>query len=232
MARMPQLVCFQTNDERDRLRSDMAGMVTALEFQKGNKERVNVYLDGTFAFGLTATIAATHLRRGQTLSDAEIAVLRALDEQERAYEQVLRFLRYRPRSRAEVERYLQRKNFREETVARVMARLQEAGYLDDAAFARFWVENRQRFRPRGRRALSIELRQKGVEQDIVQEIVGEQDDEEMAWQAVEARLSRWGSLSREQLQRKLGDFLTRRGFDYETVRAVYRRACRVFHIDE
>lgn len=210
----------------------MAGTVTALEFQKGNKERVNVYLDGAFAFGLSATLAATHLRRGQRLSDAEIAALRALDEQERAYEQVLRFLRYRPRSRAEVERYLKRKRFRDEIVTWVMTRLQEAGYLDDEAFARFWVENRQHFRPRSRRALSIELRQKGVERDIVQQVVGEQDDEAVAWQAVEARLSRWSRLSREQLQRKLSDFLTRRGFDHETVRAVYRRACQVFHADE
>lgn len=209
----------------------MAGTVTALEFQKGNKERVNVYLDGKFAFGLPAAIAATHLRRGQTLSDAEIMALQALDEQERAYERVVRFLRYRPRSRAEVERYLRRKHFAEETITRVIKRLQDAGYLDDEAFARFWVENRQRFRPRSRRALGVELRQKGVAQDIVQEVVEEQDDEEVAWQAVEARLPRWHNLSREQLQRKLGDFLMHRGFDYATIRAVYRRVCQAFHTD-
>lgn len=210
----------------------MAGVVTALEFQKGNKERVNVYLDGRFAFGLPATVAATHLRRGQMLSDAEIAALQALDEQERAYEQVVRFLRYRPRSRAEVERYLRRKRFAEETITHVMTRLQDAGYLDDEAFARFWVENRQHFRPRSRRALGVELRRKGVAQDIVQAIVEEQNDEEAAWQAVEARLSHWSNLSHEQLQRKLGDFLVRRGFDYATVRAVYRRACQALHTDE
>ena len=211
----------------------MGGIVTALEFQKGNKERVNVYLDGAYAFGLPAVIAATHLRRGQELSDAEITRLRSLDEQERAYEQVLRFLRYRPRSQAEVERYLRRKRFAEEIVTHVMARLQEAGYLDDEAFARFWVENRQRFRPRSRRALGIELRQKGVEQDIIQEVVGEQDDEEAAWQAVEARLSRWRGLNEEQLQRKLNDFLGRRGFAHETIRAVYRRARQILrHTDD
>lgn len=210
----------------------MGGIVTALEFQKGNKERVNVYLDGAYAFGLPAVIAATHLRRGQVLSDAEIATLQALDEQERAYEQALRFLRYRPRSRAEVERYLQRKRFAEEVITRVMTRLQDAGYLDDEAFARFWVENRQHFRPRSRRALSVELRRKGVEQDIVHEVVSEQDDEEAAWQAVEARLSRWSALSQEQLLRKLGDFLARRGFHYETIRAVCRRARQALRTDD
>ena len=210
----------------------MAGTITALEFQKGNKERVNVYLDGVYAFGLSAVIAATHLRRGQVLSDAEIATLQALDEQERAYEQVLRFLRYRPRSRAEVERYLQRKRFAEEIITRVMTRLQDAGYLDDEAFARFWVENRQHFRPRSRRALGIELRQKGVEREVVQEVVSEQDDEEAAWQAIEARLSRWSALSQEQLRRKLSDFLARRGFHYETIHAVYRRACQALRTDD
>ena len=83
----------------------MAGHISALRFQKRTSERVNVFLDGSYAFALPATVAAG-LRPGQYLSDEDIARLKALDEQERAYERCLRFLAYRPRSTAEVRRYL------------------------------------------------------------------------------------------------------------------------------
>ncbi len=207
----------------------MGGIVTALKFQKGNKERVNVYLDGTYAFGLSAVIAATRLRRGQVLSDVEIAELQTQDERDRAYDQAIRFLRYRPRSRAEMEQYLRGKHFSEDAVNNAMARLEQAGYLDDETFARFWVENRQRFRPRSRRALSVELRRKGLEHELVRDVVSEQNDEEAAWQAVEPQLSRWRALGKEELRRKLTDFLARRGFDYETIRVVYHRVCQALH---
>jgi regulatory protein len=69
----------------------MAGTITALQFQKRNKERVNVYLDGTYAFGLAAMQAA-QLRKGQVLSDEEIAALKAQDDRQRAFNLALRFL--------------------------------------------------------------------------------------------------------------------------------------------
>ena len=208
----------------------MAGTVTALRFQQRNRERVSVYLDGAYAFGLPA-LEAARLRRGQTLSDAEIAALRALDERERAYDRALRYLRFRPRSRAEMERYLQRIGLGDEARAEVIARLEAAGYLDDAAFARFWVDSRQRFRPRSRRALRYELQQKGVDRQAVEEAMVEQSDESAAWQAVEGRLSQWSNLSEEELRRKISGDLARRGFGDATIVWVYREACRVLNID-
>lgn len=208
----------------------MPGTVTALRFQQRNRERVSVYLDGAYAFGLPA-IEAARLRRGQTLSDAEIAALRALDERERAYDRALRYLSFRPRSRAEMERYLQRIGLDDEVRAEVITRLEAAGYLDDAAFARFWVDNRQRFRPRSRRALSYELRQKGIGHQAVEAAIVEQSDESAAWQAVEGRLSRWSNLSEEELRRKISGFLARRGFGYATINQVFHEARRVLNID-
>lgn len=208
----------------------MAGTITALKFQQRSRERVSVYLDGEYAFGLPA-LEAARLRHGQLLSDAEITALRALDEREHAYDQALRYLSFRPRSRAEVAQYLQRKRLTDEAAAEVLARLEEAGYLDDAAFARFWVDNRQRFRPRSRRALSYELRQKGVARQEVEEAVVEQSDETAAWQAVESRLSRWSDLSADELRKKISGFLARRGFGYASIDRAYREACRVLQIE-
>lgn len=122
----------------------MAGTITALRFQKRNKNRVNVYVDGQFAFGLAA-IEAAHLRVGQTLGDGDVARLQRQDEVERAYERALNFLSYRPRSEAEVRRKLREKNVEDEVIEVVVERLTRTGLLDDREFARYWVENRLQF---------------------------------------------------------------------------------------
>jgi regulatory protein len=194
----------------------MAGTITALQFQKRNKERVNVYLDGTYAFGLDAMQAA-RLHKGQVLSDEEIAALKAQDDRQRAFNLALRFLSYRPRSQFEVQRYLQDKTVADKVIQDVLLRLEQAGYVDDEAFARFWVENREQFRPRSQRALKYELYQKGVSQEIITRVLTDVDDEAAAWRAIEGRLHRWANLPADELRHKLMGYLNRRGFDYATV---------------
>jgi len=206
----------------------MAGTITALKFQRRNKDRVSVYLDGEYAFGLTA-IEAARLHKGQVLSDTEIAALKKQDEQNRAFDRAVRFLSYRPRSRMEVERYLHDKGMSDEAIAHVVARLEQMNYLDDEAFARFWVENREQFRPRSRRALRYELRQKGVDPRIITRVLSEVDEEEAAWRVIERRLPRWAGLERNELRRKITGYLSRRGFDYELIVSIFERACQTLN---
>ncbi len=202
----------------------MSGVVTALRFQRRNKERVNVYLDGEFAFALPA-LEAAKLHKGQVLSDEEIERFKAIDREEKAYERALRFLGYRPRSIAEVRRYLQRRQVEEPMLQRIIDRLQAMGYLDDRAFARFWVENRQQFSPRGERALRHELRLKGVDPDLIEEVLkaSEADEEEMAYRLIQVRARRWRDLDRSSFWRKASGYLARRGFSYDVINAVLRR---------
>ncbi len=209
----------------------MAGTITALKFQQRNKERVNVYLDGEYAFGLDA-VEAVQLRKGQVLSGAEIAALKAQDERNRAFNQAVRFLSYRPRSRVEVERYLRGKAIAEEVVAHVVARLEQAKYLDDEAFALFWVENREQFKPRSQRALRYELRQKGVSDEVINQALSELDDETAAWHAIEGRLSRWANLPGDEFRQKAAGYLSRRGFDYSTISLTITKACRILNVED
>jgi regulatory protein len=209
----------------------MAGTITALQFQKRNKERVNVYLDGTYAFGLDAMEAA-RLHKGQVLSDEEIAVLQAQDDRQRAFNLALRFLSYRPRSRAEVQRYLRDKALPDKVIQVALLRLERAEYVDDEAFARFWVENREQFRPRSQRALRYELRQKGVGEVIIDKVLRDLDDEAAAWRSVEGRLHRWANLPADQLRQKLMGYLNRRGFDYATVTVTLEKALQFLSIED
>ena len=209
----------------------MAGVITDLRFQRHSKERVNVYLDSEYAFGLDA-VEAAQLRKGQMLSDAEIAALKAQDERNRVFERAVRFLSYRPRSQVEVERHLRRKAVAEDVIGDVIVRLQRAKYLDDEEFARFWLENRERFRPRGRRALRYELRQKGVSDEIITRLLDEVDDEAAAWRAVEGRLTRWAHLPGGEFRQKVVGYLSRRGFDYSTISLTLEKACQTLDIED
>jgi len=113
----------------------MAGTITALKVQKRNPRRVNVFLDGRYAFGLAA-IEAARLRLGQVLSDENIKGLKERDSFEKAHDRALRFLSYRPRSEAEVRRYLQGKAVSPAIEEEVLERLTGEKLRDDLTFAR------------------------------------------------------------------------------------------------
>jgi regulatory protein len=209
----------------------MAGTITALKIQERNKERVNVFLDDKFAFAMTA-VAAAALRKGQYLSDAEIEQLMQADERDKAYNQAIRFLGFRPRSQAEIERHLQEKKYSPQVITHTVERLRQEQYLDDEAFARFWLENRERFRPRGRQALRYEMRQKGLPGEVIETILAEVDEDESAWAAVESKVSRWRDLDESMFKQKVMAFLSRRGFNYEIASQTANRAWASLDLSE
>jgi regulatory protein len=202
---------------------DVAGKITQLQQQKNNPERVSVFIEGEFAFGVSIDVAA-RLAKGQHLSDVEILALQDDDEHERAYQSALHFLGARPRSADEVQRNLQKKGFDEETIAIAIARLVEHHYLDDEEFARYWLENRSRFRPRSAKAIRYELRQKGVDREAIDEALADMNEDDAAWAAAASKLDRWRDLPEDEFVHKLSGFLARRGFGFDTVRRTVQRA--------
>ena len=97
----------------------------------------------------------------------------AIDDPAVVLEAAARFLEVRPRSIDEVRRRLREAGYRPELGDAAIERLIGLGMLDDDAFARAWVESRDRARPRGERALRSELRRKGIADAIVAEVLGE-----------------------------------------------------------
>ena len=194
--------------------------ITAIEPQRKNPQRVNVYLDGEFAFGLSRIVAAW-LKTGQEISDEKIASLKADDERELTYQKALHFLSYRPRSAAEVRQNLTKRGISGTVVEEAILRLQRVGLVDDEAFARAWVENRNEFRPRSKSALRMELRRKGLEEELIRSVLDELVDEDaLALEAGRKYLRRLAGLEWPDFRRKLGGFLARRGFSYTTLAPV------------
>ena len=201
---------------------NMVYKITALKQQKRNHQRVNVYLDGSFAFGLTRIVAAW-LQVGQELTEDKIAQLKAEDGREVAYQRALNLLNYRPRTSEEIRKKLLEKDFEQADIEHVLERLQRSKLVDDTAFAHAWVENRSELRPRGKRALAYELRQRGVEPSIIEKAVESVDEEDLAYRAAQKRARRLNNLEFNDFQKKLYSHLSQRGFGYDVASRVIER---------
>ena len=198
------------------------GIVTAIEVQKRNKERVNVYIDGEYTFSLSL-IEAARLRKGQQLTDDEIAALQGEDAVLKAVDRAAHFLGFRPRSLQEVRRNLADKETPPAVIEAAVSRLTTMGYLDDEAFARYWVQSRGEFKPLSPRALRMELKQKGVPDAIINDVLGELDADSLAYQAGLAQARKLRNPTHQAFRKKIGDLLRRRGFSYSTIRDVVER---------
>jgi len=203
--------------------------ITSLEPQVNNPERINLYVDGRFLLGVNAEIVLKMgLQVEQELLPEQLEQLRSEEAEQQAVDRALNYLSFRPRSREEVRRYLRRKETPPEIIEAALARLDRLDFVNDRAFAEFWIETRGQFNPRGAHALKNELRMKGVEREVVDELVDDEQDEERALRAGRKKamsLVNVPNMDYARFRNRLGPFLQRRGFGYDvttrTVRALW-----------
>jgi regulatory protein len=194
---------------------------------KSREKRVRVFVDGKYTCTLLAEVVLKEgLRVGQELSAGQIEALTGKDHYQRCLNAAIRYLGYRPRSEAEIKRRLQRHGFDAESTARALSLLKEQGLVDDTAFARFWKDNRESFSPRSRRLTGLELRRKGLSNDIIEQVTGEIDDSESAYQAALSKARRLSPVDYRDFRRRLGAYLGRRGFGYDVIHDTLERVWR------
>lgn len=215
--------------------------ITDIKEQK-RKDRFNIYLDGKFAFALSAeALAKAGLVVDQEVSNKEIEKLRNQDIEGKLYNRVLGFLSYRPRSEKEVRDYLFKKisvrqsGYRTVSgqladqrqsvfIESIVSRLKSLELIDDSDFTKWWIEQRQTFRPRGVYALRQELRQKGISEDLMAKwlngYMAEKTELGGAQKAAHKRLKALKSLTPKETRQKLTRFLVYRGFSYPTIKLV------------
>ena len=198
--------------------------ITAIRTGRKAGKQVNVFLDGRLAFSLEAEVVVKQgLCVGQDLSDDQVEAVARAGRYGRCMSAANRFLGYRPRSEFELRERLHQRGFDEDTVKAVIARLKDLGLVDDVAFAQFWKENRQTFSPRSQWLTERELRSKGVPADIITEAGRDADDGDSAYRAALPRARRLHLSDYETFRRRLGEFLKRRGFNYEIIGHTVRR---------
>lgn len=163
-----------------------------------------------------------------------------MEEFEKYYNRALRFLSYRPRSEKEVRDNLKRRKASEVVIETIIKKLKEQKFLNDKEFAKWWVEQRTVHRPKGVRAIKMEIRQKGVAEEIIENVIENQESGtlrqaqgeplrqssgqvrnqgEVVRRLIEQKLPRYQALDRKEKWEKLAGFLGRRGFDYDTIKS-------------
>lgn len=201
-------------------------LITTIAKQK-RRPRVDVFVDGRLALSLSvALVVQAGLKHGDAVTAERLEALRQADERQQAHEAALRLLAYRPRSEAELRSRLARRGLPPSVVQETMERLREQGLLDDDAFARYWVDARQQSSPRGRRLLRHELLAKGIAMETATQAVATVAEEEIARRAAEKKAQSLRNLDYPTFRRRLGQFLLRRGFPYDTARALVEELWR------
>lgn len=198
------------------------GNVTSIEAQRHSTSRYSIFLDDEFAFGIGRDLLLeSGIAKGAHLDQDQLDEILARDAIDRAVATAMRALEQRMQTRKELRTRLLRKGFEPAAIDGALEKLAEWGYLNDERFAELWIENRLAHRPRGRRMLEQELRQKGIDREIVQDTVAamEIDDRTAAFELATKRLKSVQKLPPEEQKKKLTGILARRGFDYGVIRA-------------
>lgn len=201
--------------------------ITKISPQK-RKKRVNIFLDEKFAFGVDLEILAKYnLQVGQKLSQKEIEIIIKEEEFQKIYDRALNFLSYRPRSEKEVKDYLNKKRVGKETQKLVIEKLKKTKLLDDKEFTRWWFDQRTTFKPSGRWLLVAELRKKGIDKKIINQVLANKLsgslEKKLALKAACKKLSSYQKLPRLEFKQKMSAFLARRGFSWEVIKEVVEK---------
>ncbi len=196
--------------------------ITRIVVQKRNPDRVNVYLNGEFAFGLYKDTAAW-LEVGQELSECKIKKLLDADLKNEVYVKALKFISYKQRTVVETTRKLQNEGYDDALIKEAISRLSENGLLNDKSYAVQWVEERQSAKPRSKRALQQELHRKGIPENLIRSVVEDVDDYQSAYGIAADRLWKYEGLSEFEFKKKLGTYLASKGFQYDVISEVIRK---------
>lgn len=220
---------MRSNKSRTRPEPPKSGTVTRVSPQQATAERMNIYLDGRYAFSLSVRALTEHpVSVGDHLTEADIARLRNADEPERAVFAALNLLTHRGRSERELRQRLRQKEFTPAAIDAAIQRVIDWGYLSDERFAAAWVEQRQASRPRSRRALEHELRDKGVSRDIIETTMAETEIDEVA-DARRLAADKWRKdrdLEPDKRRQRTAAYLARRGYGWDVARQVLDELAR------
>jgi regulatory protein len=212
-----------------------SGRITAVHQDAKNRRRYHIFIDDQFAFTVHEDILVKyHLLKGTELIKEQYAEILAEEERNQAYLLALRYLGIRPRTAAQLERYLSDKGHDADTAREIRKRCERQGYIDDESFARQWVRERMNWRARSVYALRRELQMKGVAHEITDKVLREvtRDDELNAARKLAAKRLRGSAGSIDAAtERKVMMLLARNGFSSSVINQL-RKEWRTGQLEE
>ena len=201
-------------------------IITALKSQK-NKNRVNVYLDDKFGFGIDLdNFVLLHLKLNQELTQQEVEEIIKKAEFQKTWDKLLRFAMLRPRSEKEVKDYFRRKEIHESLHEDLLKKLKHLNLLNDLDFAKWWIDQRSNFKPKSKRIIIQELRMKGISTDNIDDAFGETviDEEKLARDLVEKKMYKWQGLDERIKKQKISQYLAGKGFGWDVIEKITKKS--------
>ncbi|QDX94909.1 RecX family transcriptional regulator [Brevibacillus laterosporus] len=201
-----------------------SGVITAVHRDSKRKKVYLIDLDNEFAFEVHEEVFIKyHLMKGTEVDSNFYAEVLRADQENRAYLAAINYLSYRPRSSMEVERYLVGKEFSSELAESMVEKCTQEGYLNDELFAKKWVEERLRLKPRGTYMLKMELKQKGIAPSLIEKVLGRiayEQELDVARSLLRGKVARKTGPIDQKTEHKLLQFLLRKGFSHSLVQQV------------
>ncbi len=197
--------------------------ITSIRQQVKRAGRYSIFVDDKYAFSLSeAALLESKLANGQELSAGQVREFKKLSGEDRLYNQTLRWVAMRLRSRWEIEQYLGRKKASPPLVEQILNKLSIIGMIDDNKYAEAYVSTRRLLRPAPRRKMIAELRAKHVAGDIIEQVVGNEAPDEQA--ALLVVIERKRRQTKYQDDLKLMQYLARQGFNYNDIKQALRKS--------
>lgn len=191
--------------------------ITKITQQIKQANRYSVFLEGKYVFSLSETaLLESGIASGQELTDQQVNDYKKLSADDKIYALALRYAAMRPRSKWEVAFYLERKEASPTLIDNILSKLSKVGLIDDEAFARMFVSDRQHLRPSSRRKILLDLKKKRVSESIVQKVLEEQSHDERS--NIRSVITQKRRQSKYQDDLKLMQYLARQGFNYGDIK--------------
>ncbi|HXH26369.1 MAG TPA: RecX family transcriptional regulator [Candidatus Acidoferrum sp.] len=196
--------------------------LTAIKAQTKNPNRVSVFVDGKYAFSLgQGQLLEARLHVGLEIDQARLAELKKLSDFGKLHDRILRYVLLRPHAEREVLDYCRRKQFDMPACRQIIETFTRLGYINDAAFAKLWVESRQLGKAMSKRALKLELKRKGISDELITQALSEKAYDEI--DALRSLIAKKQRLTRfKNDPQKLLQYLARQGFGFDDIKEALR----------
>jgi regulatory protein len=191
--------------------------ITSIKQQAKRTERYSIFVEGKYAFSLSENaLLESKLAGGQELTKEQVNEYKKISADDKLYNQALRYVAMRPKSKWEIEEYLKRKNASPPLVEIILNKLSIIGLINDEKLAQAYVNDRRLLRPTSRRKMIMELRKKRIDDEIIRKVTGEEESAEQS--ALQSIIERKRRQTKYQDNQKLMQYLARQGFSYNDIK--------------
>ncbi|PLS19574.1 recombinase RecX [Bacillus sp. M6-12] len=201
--------------------------ITKIEQQKRHHHRFSLYVNDEFALGVDEEVIIKYsLSVGKEISDSFLEDVVKAEEQSKAFNYAVNLLSFRSRSKKELITKMKQKGYEEESINPAIEKLIYYGYLNDYQFATQWANDKQKFKQAGKNLLRQELYQKGIDKEIIEQVLEEKVDDneeyERALQLAEKKVKTLSKDDKNAKYRKLSGLLARKGYSFDIISKVIK----------